>query len=69
MVELDGIVFFDSVVLLGTTEINQPKKPLRFIGYEVDGAKYMVATNHYDLSAEQIAAYKLRQDIENFFAW
>ena len=61
MAELYGIVFFDSVVLLGTAEINQTKKPLRLIGYEVDGAKYLVATNRYDFSAEQIAAaYKLR---------
>ena len=60
MVGLDGTVFFDSVVLLGTAKINQTKKPLRLIGYEVDGAKYLVATNHYNLSAEQIAAYKLR---------
>ena len=61
MVKLDGIVFFDSVVLLGTAEVNQTKKPLQFIGYKVDGAKYLVATNHYDLSAEQIAAaYKIR---------
>jgi hypothetical protein len=38
MVKLDGIVFFDSVVLLGTAEVNQTKKPLQFIGYKVDGA-------------------------------
>ncbi|MDY6792696.1 MAG: hypothetical protein SWH54_15650 [Thermodesulfobacteriota bacterium] len=36
------------------------KKPLRLIAYEVDGAKYPVAANSYDLSAEQVAAYKLR---------
>jgi len=37
---------------------------------ELDGAKYLVATNRYDFSAEQIAAaYKLRYDTENFFAW
>jgi len=40
------------------------------IGYEVDRVKYWIATNRYDLTAEQIAAaYKLRWDIENFFAW
>ena len=38
--------------------------------YEVDGVKYWIATDRYDLTAEQIAAaYKLRWDIENFFAW
>ena len=66
----DSIVFFDAIVLLGTAGINQTEKPLRLVGYEVDKVKYWIATNRYDLSAEQIAtAYKLRWDIENFFAW
>jgi len=66
----DGIVFFDAIVLLGTPGINQTKKPLRLVGYEVENVKYWIATNRYDLSSEQIAAaYKLRWNIENFFAW
>jgi len=66
----DSIVFFDAIVVLGTTEINQTQEPLRLVGYEVDGVKYWISTNRYDLNAEQIAAaYKLRWDIENFFAW
>jgi hypothetical protein len=66
----DGIVFFDAVVILGTTEINQTKESLRLVGYEIDRVKYWIATNRTDLTAEQIAAaYKLRWDIENFFAW
>lgn len=66
----DSIVFFDAMVVLGTTEINQTQEPLRLVGYEVDGVKYWIATDRYDLTAEQIAAaYKLRWDIENFFAW
>jgi hypothetical protein len=66
----DSIVFFDAMVLLGTAGINQSKKPLRVVGYEVDAIKYWIATNRYDLSSEQIAqAYKLRWDIENFFGW
>ncbi len=65
----DSIVFFDAIVLLGTAGVNQTEKPLRPVGYEVDKVKYWIATNRYDLSAEQIAtAYKLRWDIENFFA-
>jgi len=69
-VDKDGIVFFDAIVLLGSTGINQTEKSIRLVGYEIDGVKYWIATNRHDLSAEQIAAaYKLRWDIENFFAW
>jgi hypothetical protein len=69
-VDPDSIVFFDAIVVLGTTEINQTQTPLRLVGYEVAGVKYWIATNRNDLAAEQIAAaYKLRWDIENFFAW
>jgi IS4 transposase len=40
------------------------------VGYEVDRVKNTIATNRYDLAAEQIAvAYKLRWDIVNFSAW
>jgi len=36
----------------------------------IDGSKYWVATDRYDLTAEQIASiYKLRWDVETFFAW
>lgn len=69
-VPTDSIVFFDATVLLGTAAINQSQTPLRLVGYEVDRVKYWIATNRYDLTAEQIAqAYKLRWEIENFFAW
>lgn len=63
-------VFYDAVVLLGTPGVNQSKEPVRVVGYVVDGIKYWVATNRYDLSAEQIAfIYKLRWEIEKLFAW
>lgn len=66
----DSIVFYDAIVILGTTKINKTQESLRLVGYEVDHVKYWVATDRYDLTAEQIAAaYKLRWDIENFFAW
>jgi len=66
----DSIVFYDAIVLLGTPNVNQTKEPVRLIGYEVEGVKYWVATSRLDLSAEQIAAiYKLRWNIETFFAW
>ena len=67
---MDSIVFYDAVVLLGTPGINQTKRELRLVGYRVAGADYWVATDRYDLTAEQIAfAYKLRWNIEIFVGW
>jgi len=69
-VPADSIVFFDAIVMLGTAGVNQSQIPLRLVGYEVNRVKYWIATNRNDLTGEQIAqAYKLRWDIENFFAW
>jgi hypothetical protein len=70
-VDLDSIIFFDAEVLLGTEENNNiSQEPVRLVGYRVDGVDYWIATDRRDLTAEQIAeAYKLRWNIENFFAW
>ena len=66
----DSHVFFDAKVLLGTPNVNQTEKPVRLVGYIVDGNSYWVATDRFDISAEQVALiYKLRWDIESFFAW
>lgn len=64
----DSIVFYDALVFLGAQ--NQTQKPLRLIAYRVGGSVYWIATNRFDLTAEQIAfVYKLRWDVESFFAW
>ena len=69
-VDPDSYIFYDAVVLLGTPGANQTRKPVRLIGYKIAGVKYFVATDRYDLTAEQIATvYKLRWDIESFFKW
>jgi len=63
-------IFYDAKVLLGTPNINQTEIPLRLVGYRAGGKIYWVATNRFDLSAEQIALiFKLRWEIEKFFAW
>jgi len=65
-----SIVFFDAKVLLGKQGVNQSQTPLRLAVYTVEGKSYWVATDRFDLTAEQIALiYKLRWDIETFFAW
>ena len=67
----DGsIAFYDAKVLLGKQGVNQTEKPLRLVGYVVDGKHYWIATDRFDLTADQIAQiYKLRWDIEKFFGW
>ena len=69
-IESDGIVFYDATVLLGTPGTNQTEKQIRLVGYKIGNIKYWIATNRFDLSAEEVAqAYKLRWEIEKFFAW
>jgi hypothetical protein len=66
----DSHVFFDAMVLLGTPNVNQTKTSVRLVGYIIEGKSYWVATDRFDISAEQVALiYKLRWDIESFFAW
>jgi hypothetical protein len=63
-------VFLDVHALLGTANQNQTEKPVRVVGYRVDHKEFYVATDRFDLSAEDVAlAYKLRWDIEIFFGW
>lgn len=63
-------VFYDAVVLLGTQDINLTQRQVRVVGYKADGKSYWVATDRFDLSAEDIAlVYKLRWTIETFFGW
>lgn len=69
-VEPESYVFYDSLVLLGTPGVNQSEKPVRVVGYRIEDVKYYVATDRYDLTAEQIATvYKLRWTVESFFKW
>lgn len=66
----NSIVFFDAIVLLGSAYINQTEKEIRVVAYRVKGKTYWIATNRFDLTAEQIAdIYRLRWRIEDFFKW
>jgi len=65
-----GLVFHDALMRLGSPRANQTQRPVRVVGYRVDGKTYWVATNRFDLSAADIALiYKLRWEIEKFFGW
>ena len=69
-VDPESIVFYDSRVLIGQPGKKQTKTELRLVGYIVDGIKYWIATDRFDLSAEEIALiYQLRWEIEKFFKW
>ena len=66
----DGPVFYDALLRLGAPTANQTQRPVRVVGYRVDGKTYWVATNRFDLPAADIALiYKLRWEIEKFFGW
>jgi hypothetical protein len=68
-IDSDSFVFFDGTVLLGQGR-TQTKKPLRMVGYRVNQVTYYVVTDRMDLTAEEVATvYKLRWQIEKFFAW
>jgi len=69
-VEPGGQVFFDAIARLGAEGGNQTEREVRVVGYKADGKTYWVATDRFDLTAEQIAqVYKLRWTIESFFGW
>ena len=69
-IKADSIVFYDKIVLLGTEKVNQTEKEVRVVGYRADGKDFWVATDRFDLSAENVALiYRLRWNIETFFGW
>jgi hypothetical protein len=52
-------VFYGAVVLLGTPQDQPDSKELRVAGYRVESVEYWVATDHHNLSSENIARINL----------
>jgi hypothetical protein len=48
-------VVFDAKVVLGTPGVNQTATPVRLVGYSVAEKNYWIATDRFDLTAEQVA--------------
>lgn len=66
----DSNIFYDAKVFLGQPSGKQTKNELRVVGYIVDGVKYWIATDRFDLTAEEVALiYLLRWRVETFFKW
>ena len=69
-VQPSSIVFYDAIAFLGTPGVNQTEKEVRVVAFRIGLKNYWIATDRFDLSAEQITAiYKLRWAIEVFFGW
>jgi len=65
-----GVVFLDVAAHLGTPGVNWTDSAVRVVTYRVAGKEYYLATDRFDLTAEEVAQiYKLRCDIEIFFGW
>lgn len=66
----DSYIFKDVKVLLGAPGAHQTKLPVRLVGYTIEEKTYWIVTDRFDLTADQVAdVYKLRWNIEKFFAW
>lgn len=65
-----GMIFLDTTGHLGQTKANKTELPVHVVAYRVGGKEYYIATDRFDLTAEEIAQiYKMRWDIEIFFGW
>jgi hypothetical protein len=64
-----GSIISDEWVILGTSQ-NCTTTPVRLVSFRVKETVYWVATNRFDLTAEEVAEiYRLRWAIETFFGW
>ena len=66
----ESIVFHDAMVSLAGSGLSLAEKPVRLVGCLVGSQKMWLATNRYDLSADNLAeVYALRWDIDTFLTW
>ncbi|MHB9028672.1 MAG: IS4 family transposase [Candidatus Latescibacterota bacterium] len=65
-----GYILSDEVVILGSSEKNYSCRLVRLVIFKAGSKTYWIATNRFDLTAEQVAeVFLLRWSIEIFFGW
>lgn len=65
-----GKIMSDELVILGSSDKTYTLTPVRLVVFRVRQKVYWIATNRFDLTAEQVAyVYRLRWAIEVFFGW
>jgi hypothetical protein len=69
-VPLGSSVLSDEWVILGSSKKTYTRTPVRLVIIQVENKVYWIATNDFDLTAEQIAdIYRMRWAVETFFGW
>jgi hypothetical protein len=65
-----GYILSDEAVVLGSSEQNYSRRLVRLVIFKAGSKIYWIATNRFDLTAEQVAeVFLLRWSIEIFFGW
>lgn len=65
-----GYILSDEAVVLGSSVQNYTQRLVRLVTFKAGSKTYWIATNRFDLTAEQIAeVFLLRWSIEIFFGW
>jgi len=55
IVNPDSYIFYDAIILIGTPGVSRSEIPLRTVSYQIGNRSCFIATNRYDLTAEEIA--------------
>jgi hypothetical protein len=69
-VPIGSAILSDTWVILGSSDDTYTHTPVRLVTFRAKRKVYCIATNRFDLTAQQIAdIYLLRWSVEIFFGW